>query len=328
VAGGLRYAFTDVLDDISTWLLIGLVVAGVMIAFIPPEALAAYGSGLPAMLFMALVGIPMYICATAATPIAVGLILAGVSPGTALVFLLAGPWNSIRCCCPASSSRSSSPSMRSSRSSRSAWPSYIALLEGIAFRTGSAQWARLSQFWIKIFAVVFGMGVVSGLVMAFQFGTNWSEFSYRTSNFIGPTLSYEVVTAFFLEAAFLGVLLFGRNKVPPGLHLFSAIMVAVGTFISSFWILSTNSWMHTPAGYEMREGMVHVTSWAQAIFNPSFVLPLHAHGDRLVPDRRLRRRRRVGLLHPAQARGGTQPQGIEDVPGHAVLPGPAAGLCR
>ncbi|TXK62207.1 cytochrome ubiquinol oxidase subunit I [Alkalisalibacterium limincola] len=148
--------------------------------------------------------------------------------------------------------------------------SYIALLEGIAFRTGSAQWARLSQFWIKIFAVVFGMGVVSGLVMAFQFGTNWSEFSYRTSNFIGPTLSYEVVTAFFLEAAFLGVLLFGRNKVPPGLHLFSAIMVAVGTFISSFWILSTNSWMHTPAGYEMREGMVHVTSWAQAIFNPSF----------------------------------------------------------
>lgn len=147
---------------------------------------------------------------------------------------------------------------------------YIALLEAIAFKTGSKVWARLSQFWIKIFAVVFGMGVVSGLVMAFQFGTNWSEFSYRTSNFLGPVLSYEVVTAFFLEAAFLGVLLFGRNKVPPGLHLFSAVMVAVGTFISSFWILSANSWMHTPAGFEMREGMVHVTSWWQAIFNPSF----------------------------------------------------------
>lgn len=148
--------------------------------------------------------------------------------------------------------------------------SYIALLEAIAFKTGSPVWARLSQFWIRIFSVVFAMGVVSGLVMAFQFGTNWSEFSYRTSNFLGPTLSYEVVTAFFLEASFLGVLLFGRDKVPPGLHLFSAGMVAFGTFISAFWILSTNSWMHTPAGYEMREGMVHVTSWSAAIFNSSF----------------------------------------------------------
>jgi cytochrome bd ubiquinol oxidase subunit I len=147
---------------------------------------------------------------------------------------------------------------------------YIALLEGIAYRTRDPQWARLSQFWIKIFAVVFGMGVVSGLVMAFQFGTNWSEFSYRTSNFLGPILAYEVVTAFFLEAAFLGVLLFGRNKVPPGVHLFAAVMVAVGTFISSFWILSANSWMQTPAGFELRDGMVHVTSWLEAIFNPSF----------------------------------------------------------
>ncbi len=147
---------------------------------------------------------------------------------------------------------------------------YVAVLETIAFRTRSPEWARLSQFWIKIFAVVFGMGVVSGLVMAFQFGTNWSEFSYRTANFIGPTLSYEVVTAFFLEASFLGVLLFGRGRVPPGLHLFAAIMVAVGTFISSFWILATNSWMHTPAGYEMRDGIVHVVDWSAALFNPSF----------------------------------------------------------
>jgi len=147
---------------------------------------------------------------------------------------------------------------------------YIALLEAIAYRTRDPQWARLSQFWIKIFAVVFGMGVVSGLVMAFQFGTNWSEFSYRSANFLGPVLAYEVVTAFFLEAAFLGVLLFGRNKVPPGVHLFAAVMVAVGTFISSFWILSANSWMQTPAGFELRDGMVHVTSWLEAIFNPSF----------------------------------------------------------
>lgn len=148
--------------------------------------------------------------------------------------------------------------------------SYIAVLEAIALRTGDIHWARLSRFWIKIFAVVFGMGVVSGLVMAFQFGTNWSEFSYRTANFMGPVLSYEVVTAFFLEAAFLGVLLFGRDRVPPALHLFSALMVALGTFISSFWILSANSWMQTPAGIEMRDGMVFVSSWMEAIFNPSF----------------------------------------------------------
>ena len=121
--------------------------------------------------------------------------------------------------------------------------SYIAVLETLAWRTKNPHWVRLSGFWIKIFAVVFGMGVVSGLVMAFQFGTNWSNFSYTASNFLGPILAYEVVTAFFLEAAFLGVLLFGRHKVPPGLHLLSAYMVAIGTFISSFWILSANSWM-------------------------------------------------------------------------------------
>jgi cytochrome bd ubiquinol oxidase subunit I len=148
--------------------------------------------------------------------------------------------------------------------------SYIAVLEAIFYRTGDPHWARLSRFWIRIFAVVFGMGVVSGLVMAFQFGTNWSEFSYRTANFMGPVLSYEVVTAFFLEAVFLGVLLFGRDRVAQEVHLISAIMVALGTFISSFWILSANSWMQTPAGFEMRDGIVYVTSWAEAIFNPSF----------------------------------------------------------
>jgi cytochrome bd ubiquinol oxidase subunit I len=146
---------------------------------------------------------------------------------------------------------------------------YIALLEAITYKTRDPVYAKLSQFWIRIFAIVFGMGVVSGIVMAFQFGTNWSVFSYSAANFLGPILSYEVVTAFFLEATFLGVLLFGRDKVPRGVHLFAACMVAIGTFISSFWILSANSWMHTPAGVEFQDGIVQMTSWLQAIFNPS-----------------------------------------------------------
>lgn len=148
--------------------------------------------------------------------------------------------------------------------------SFIAVLEALAFKTGNVMWERLSAFWTKVFAVVFGMGVVSGIVMSFQFGTNWSNFAQASANFLGPVLSYEVVTAFFLEAAFLGVLLFGRDKVPKGVHLFAAIMVAVGTFISSFWILSANSWMQTPAGVEWREGMLYITSWSEALFNPSF----------------------------------------------------------
>jgi cytochrome d ubiquinol oxidase subunit I len=149
--------------------------------------------------------------------------------------------------------------------------SYIAVLEGLLFRTGNPVWEKLSLFWTRVFAVVFGMGVVSGIVMSFQFGTNWSTFAYATANFLGPVLSYEVVTAFFLEAAFLGVLLFGRDKVPRGVHVFAAVMVALGTFISSFWILSANSWMQTPAGTELRDGVFHVTNWGAAIFNPSFI---------------------------------------------------------
>jgi len=148
--------------------------------------------------------------------------------------------------------------------------SFVALLEALYYKTGDDAYARLSAFWTKVFAIAFGMGVVSGIVMSFQFGTNWSNFAYATANFLGPVLSYEVITAFFLEAAFLGVLLFGRDKVPAGLHFFSACMVAVGTFISSFWILAANSWMHTPAGVELINGMFHVTDWSAAIFNPSF----------------------------------------------------------
>lgn len=148
--------------------------------------------------------------------------------------------------------------------------SYIALLESFLFKTKNPLWERLSKFWTQVFAVVFGMGVVSGIVMSFQFGTNWSNFSYATANFLGPVLSYEVITAFFLEAGFLGVLLFGRDKVPKGMHLFSAWMVAIGTFISAFWILSANSLMQTPGGLELRGEIYHVTSWSQALFTDSF----------------------------------------------------------
>lgn len=148
--------------------------------------------------------------------------------------------------------------------------SFIALLEALYYKSGDMAYKKLSELWIKVFAIAFGMGVVSGIVMSFQFGTNWSNFAQMTANFLGPVLSYEVITAFFLEAAFLGVLLFGRDKVPAGVHLFAAIMVAVGTFISSFWILSANSWMHTPAGIEVINNTVHVIDWFSAIFNPSF----------------------------------------------------------
>ncbi len=153
---------------------------------------------------------------------------------------------------------------------------YIAVLEGAWFRTENPVYRELAGFWTKVFAVVFGMGVVSGLVMAFQFGTNWSAFSYATANLLGPILSYEVITAFFLEAVFLGILLFGRDKVPRGVHFFSACMVALGTFISSFWILSANSWLQTPAGVDFRNGLAFVTSWREAIFNAS-LLPRFLH---------------------------------------------------
>jgi len=148
--------------------------------------------------------------------------------------------------------------------------SFVALLEGLFYKKRNPIYARLSEFWTKIFAIAFGMGVVSGIVMSFQFGTNWSNFAYATANFLGPVLSYEVITAFFLEAAFLGVLLFGRDRVPSGIHLLAACMVALGTFISSFWILAANSWMHTPAGVEVVDGVFHVVDWSAAIFNPSF----------------------------------------------------------
>jgi cytochrome bd ubiquinol oxidase subunit I len=148
--------------------------------------------------------------------------------------------------------------------------SYIALLEGIWFVTGKEIWFRISAFWIKIFAVAFGMGVVSGVVMPFQFGTNWSRFSDATANIISPMLAYEGLTAFTLEAGFLGVLLFGRKLVPRWAHFASALLVAFGTLLSTFWILVTNSWMQTPGGYKIVDGIFYPTSWTQVIFTASF----------------------------------------------------------
>ncbi len=148
--------------------------------------------------------------------------------------------------------------------------SYIALLEGIYFVTAKEIWFRISAFWTKIFAIAFGMGVVSGVVMPFQFGTNWSRFSDATANIISPMLAYEGLTAFTLEAGFLGVLLFGRNLVPRWAHFASAVMVAAGTLLSTFWILVTNSWMQTPGGFKLVDGIFYPTDWMAIIFTASF----------------------------------------------------------
>jgi cytochrome d ubiquinol oxidase subunit I len=148
---------------------------------------------------------------------------------------------------------------------------YVATLEVLWGVTGADRYRRLAAFWTKIFAVSFGMGVVSGIVLSYELGTNWSRFSARVGNVIGPLAGYEVLTAFFLEATFLGILLFGGSRVPRWLHVFSAVAVAVGTTISAFWILAANSWMHTPAGHEMRGGVAYATDWLAIIFNPSFI---------------------------------------------------------
>jgi cytochrome d ubiquinol oxidase subunit I len=148
--------------------------------------------------------------------------------------------------------------------------SYIAVLEGIYFATGRSVYFRSSMFWIRIFSVSFSMGVVSGIVMPFQFGTNWSRFSDVTANVLSPLFAYEAIAAFFLEAAFLGILLFGRKLVPQWAHFFAALMVAFGTLLSSFWIISANSWMQTPLGYEFIDGRFFPKNWFEIVFNPSF----------------------------------------------------------
>ncbi|PAJ80061.1 cytochrome ubiquinol oxidase subunit I [Burkholderia ubonensis] len=148
--------------------------------------------------------------------------------------------------------------------------SFLAVLEWRWLATGDAAYKSMFQFWSKIFAVGFGMGVVSGVVMAYEFGTNWSGFSRIAGNITGPLLTYEVLTAFFLEAGFLGVMLFGWNRVSPRAHFFATLMVAVGTLISTFWILSSNSFMQTPQGYAIQNGIVVPVDWMKVVFNPSF----------------------------------------------------------
>ena len=148
--------------------------------------------------------------------------------------------------------------------------SYLAVLEGLWLLKKDEVYLDLYHFWSKAFAVNFGMGVVSGLVMAYEFGTNWSGFSAFAGGVTGPLLAYEVLTAFFLEAGFLGVMLFGWRKVGPGLHFFATLMVAAGTLVSMTWILASNSWMQTPQGYEIIAGRIVPTDWLAVIFNPSF----------------------------------------------------------
>jgi len=149
--------------------------------------------------------------------------------------------------------------------------SYLAVLEALWLWTGRSVYLDLFKYWLKIFAMVFGMGVVSGIVMSYQFGTNWSAFSDKAGSVIGPLMAYEVLTAFFLEAGFLGVMLFGMNRVGKGLHFTATLAVAVGTFISAFWILSANSWMQTPTGHAIAaNGQFVPADWLAVIFNPSF----------------------------------------------------------
>lgn len=149
--------------------------------------------------------------------------------------------------------------------------SYLAVLEGLWLWTRREVFLDLFKYWLKIFAIAFGMGVVSGVVMAYQFGTNWSVFADKTGPVLGPLMAYEVLTAFFLEAGFLGVMLFGMSRVGKGLHFFATAMVAIGTFVSAFWILSVNSWMQTPAGYGINEvGQFVPEDWLAIVFNPSF----------------------------------------------------------
>lgn len=153
----------------------------------------------------------------------------------------------------------------------SAW---IATLEGVWLKTGEDRYHQLARFWTKVFAVSFGMGVVSGITMSYQFGTNWSRFSEIAGNVVSPLIGYEVMTAFFLEATFLGIMLFGWNRVPRWLHFTASLAVAIGTLMSSFWILSANSWMQFPTGHVVRDGIIYPEDWLKVIFNPTFPLRL------------------------------------------------------
>ena len=179
---------------------------------------------------------------------------------------------------------------------------WLLVLEVLWLKTGKRIYADIARHWTKIFAVSFGMGVVSGVVLSYEFGTNWSELSRLGGNVIGPLMSYEVLTAFFLEAGFLGIMLFGRNRVPKAVHLFATAMVALGTLISAFWILSANSWMQTPGRLHRRSRRRAACRRLVAGHLQSVLpLPLRPYGRRRLSHHRLHRRRHRRLVHPARA---------------------------
>ncbi len=147
---------------------------------------------------------------------------------------------------------------------------YLACVEALYLKTKDKTYKEIYKFWVKIFGIIFGMGVVSGIVLSYEIGTNWAGFSVQTGNVLGPLLGFEVLTAFFLEASFLGIMLFGWNKVSPKMHFAATIIVAIGTLISAFWIIAANSWMHTPTYFMRVNTMFYPTDWFHVIFNPSF----------------------------------------------------------
>src|SRR5689334_12033927 len=176
---------------------------------------------------------------------------------------------------------------------------WLTVLEALHLWTRRPAYRVLFDFWLKIFGVAFGLGVVSGIVMAFQFGTNWSVLSRMVGSIQGVLLSYETFTAFALEAGFFGVLIFGRSRVPPWFYLFSTAMVALGTSLSAFWIMANNSWMQVPSGYVVENGVFVPNDWTKIVFN-SVVVTISAHGAGVVPDRCFLRSRDWRLVSAAE----------------------------
>ena len=208
--------------------------------------------------------------------------------------------------------------------------SYLAVLEGLWLKTGKSIYLDLYKYWLKIFAVTFAMGVVSGIVMAYQFGSNWAVFSDRAGPVIGPLMAYEVLTAFFLEAGFLGVMLFGMQRVGKGPHFFATLMVAIGTIISAFWILSVNSWMQTPTGHAINAHgqFVPAAGWLPIIFNPSFPVSPGAHRNRGVPHHGTRRGRGGRVAPAARLEARARPQDVFDGDVDGGAGGAGAGIRR
>ena len=177
---------------------------------------------------------------------------------------------------------------------------WLTILEALHLATGRPAYRVVFEFWLKIFGVAFGLGVVSGIVMAFQFGTNWDVLARKSGPIQGVLLSYETFTAFFLEASFFGILLFGRPRVPPWFYLFSTAMVALGTTLSAFWIMVNNSWMQAPVGYVIENGAFVPADWSKIIFSPVLWVRLPAYAARFLHHRRLLRRRDRGLVSVAR----------------------------